>query len=673
MDFFTGSGSRKFISFRLGKEMSGQPSQDAAEIMEIDVPPTTQELEPAVTEVPADKRSLVELSSNTDTESCEAYISRTVELLANVEPVTLDPNNELPLGAKVSVSEPVAMTPGLNELIPEEEELPEDVPRVVFLDKATDQVAVTGASPKEQNMLIDPMPSETLVPNSASQQEKVEGGAAGSSEQGEREVNRGNMDYRSQTDDESCYGMETDTGSLARSTLAQALYCPGETRDVARPSDSSNESVPPEVRAEAGPSPLSATSRVIIKQCFTETNPICLDPGHPVVAFNQEQITSIIRIVADESARASFEMLNSVVQPASRLNLGSPTKTASQRQPHSISGIDTDTDVGSESVVTQGTRRGGSSTGATSDAESHHDFQSSIALPTPPAVVSVGLTDLGSNSNSPTGSSPGTQTLANVRREAINEQRQAGKRGTTRTRTGGQMRPRRRVGRVMKEDCFESMPWTRTFVSGPVDPKWNKHKIYCQICKCNVSIRAKGPKEILRHYATERHLRKDQRWRYEHLTIEDPLNKRLRYQVRGRDGKVLSNYQLQLELPHFIESELVDIGDKQPFYDDAMAGSDYMASSPQNRAKMQITILGNFLPLSGDIRVLRMLWQQVGTVVNHRTIFSDIDWSTARLSVSNPSTHFKSVRGLCLLLGYHCVVTCNRYCGSIVPFYYGLY
>ena len=91
-------------------------------------------------------------------------------------------------------------------------------------------------------------------------------------------------------------------------------------------------------------------------------------------------------------------------------------------------------------------------------------------------------------------------------------------------------------------------------MTGPVDPKRNKHKIYCQICKCNVSIRAKGPKEILRPYATERHLRKDQRRRYEHLTIEDPLTKRLRYQVRGRDGKVLSNNQLQLEMPLFIFS-----------------------------------------------------------------------------------------------------------------------
>ena len=114
--------------------------------------------------------------------------------------------------------------------------------------------------------------------------------------------------------------------------------------------------------------------------------------------------------------------------------------------------------------------------------------------------------------------------------------------------------------------------------------------------------------------------------------------KRLRYQVRGRDGKVLSNYQLQLELPLFIESELVDIGDKLPFYDEAKAGNDYMASSPQNRARMQVSILGHFLLLSGDIQVLRVLWQQIGTVANHQAIFSDIDWSTTRLSVSSSLT-----------------------------------
>ena len=366
MDFISGSGSRKFISFRLGKEMSGQPSQDAAEIMEVDTLPTARAPEPEVSELPADKRSLVELSSNYDTESCEAYTSRTVELLASVEPVTLGPNNELPAETKVSVSDPIAITPGLNELIPEEE-VPGSVPRVVFLDKPDAHITPTGTTSEEQNMLASSGPKEqaTLMSNSVTQQGQTEEGTTKASVQNEQQVNRGLMDYRSQTDDDSCFGMETDTGSLARSTLAQAFYCPAEVRDIACPNDSSNESVPPEVRADPGPTPLSATSRSIIKQCFTETNPICLDPGHPVVALNQEQITSILRIVADESARASFEMLNSVVQRASRLNLVSPTKTTSQRQFRSVAGMDTDNDVGSESAITYGTRRDDTNTGAT--------------------------------------------------------------------------------------------------------------------------------------------------------------------------------------------------------------------------------------------------------------------------------------------------------------------
>ena len=136
---------------------------------------------------------------------------------------------------------------------------------------------------------------------------------------------------------------------------------------------------------------------------------------------------------ADESARASFEMLNSVVQRASRLNLGSPTKTISQRESRSVSGMDTDTDVGSESAITYGTRSDDTSTGAT---RSHQDFQSTVTLPTPPTVGGTRLADFGSNSNSTTGSSTGTQTLAIVRHEAISEQRLTGRRVTTRTIVG---------------------------------------------------------------------------------------------------------------------------------------------------------------------------------------------------------------------------------------------
>ena len=85
--------------------------------------------------------------------------------------------------------------------------------------------------------------------------------------------------------------------------------------------------------------------------------------------------------------------------------------------------------------------------------------------------------------------------------------------------------------------------------------------LYCQICKGSVSIYGNGAREILRHYATEKHLRKDQRWRYEHLSTVDLVTKTVQHQVRGNDDKVLTPFQLQLELPLFIDAELVDIGE----------------------------------------------------------------------------------------------------------------
>ena len=373
--------------------------------------------------------------------------------------------------------------------------------------------------------------------------------------------------------------MDTDTGSMARSTLAQALYSPSKPTNVSLPHTSSqdtSEPVPPEPR---GPTPLSSTSRLIIKQCFEETNPTYLSPGHMTVAFNQDQISSILRIVANESARASYEMLNSVVVRASRLSLHSPRGTTSRKHTQEGPHPGTDTDVGSDSVMTYDTRGGDSSPGFTSDQESNRDFQYSVALPVPPPPLSSGKS-VGSREFpvSFACSCPGTETLAALRQEAIKEKGRLPPQVQPKPKRPS--RPRRRIGRIIKEEYFDSMPWTRVFVSGPLDPKWSPNKIYCPICKCNVSIKAKGPKEILRHYA--RHLRKDQRWRYEYLPIEDPITKQLRHQVRGKDGKNLSHYQLRLELPLFINAELVDIGEKLPFYEEAMSGVDHMASSPQN-------------------------------------------------------------------------------------------
>ena len=126
-----------------------------------------------------------------------------------------------------------------------------------------------------------------------------------------------------------------------------------------------------------------------------------------LVIQQSPSIRSIIRIVADESARASFEMLNSVVQRASRLKLRNPLRTVPRTCARSTSGPETDIDIGSDPVMTYGTRRDDSSPGMSSEVEYRHDFQSSVSLPSPPAFANTGQLDPHSIPESPAGSSPG--------------------------------------------------------------------------------------------------------------------------------------------------------------------------------------------------------------------------------------------------------------------------
>ena len=124
------------------------------------------------------------------------------------------------------------------------------------------------------------------------------------------------------------------------------------------------------------------------------------------------------------------------------------------------------------------------------------------------------------------------------------------------------------------------------------------------------------------------------RWRYDYLSVEDPVTGTVRHNVKGKDGRLLTPYELELENPKFKDVPLVDIGEKLPFYDEVMAGKDHMTSSSESRARVQISILGHFLPSFGDIGSSRSLWRDIGVVVNHQVLFSDFNWGKERLSVS---------------------------------------
>ena len=381
--------------------------------------------------------------------------------------------------------------------------------------------------------------------------------------------------------------------------------------------------------------PISISSREIIRKCFAETNPISLPQGHPTVAFNQEQMCQMLKVVADETAKSTFGMMNSLILKASQLNLNqSPHSAKSMHRPKSVQSTGTDSET--DRYTFRHRTPSGQSDFWTTDhsREQTPSRASEINIPSPP-VPGCSRNDLRSPALEKTADSPGAQTLAELKREAAvtkTKKKKGSKRPTT--TKSKKKKPVWRSNKVMREELFEGISWARTFVTGPMDPKWNPYKFYCQICKGNVSIYGRGVKEILRHHGTERHLRRDQRWRYEHLSVEDPVTKTIRHYVRDENGKLLTPYELELEYPKFKDVTLVDIGEKLPFYDEAMAGNTHMTSSSENRVRVQISILGHFLPNFDDIRSLRSLWKDIGVVVNHQALFSDFNWGKERLSVS---------------------------------------
>ena len=206
-------------------------------------------------------------------------------------------------------------------------------------------------------------------------------------------------------------------------------------------------------------------------------------------------------------------------------------------------------------------------------------------------------------------------------------------RGSTkqkRSSKGGRVSQR---GVPVQEEFFTKIGLTRSFISGPADPVHIPSMVWCHICK-KLSLKTKGTLEILRHHSTRKHLRRDQRWRYEHLKSVDPVTFKVQHRFRGRNGKILSKIELANELPNFIHCELVDIGERFPFYDDFMQGRTTALVTPESRAKTQLRTVGDFIQRQGDLTVLRNLCARISSFTDHQATLCNFDSDEDRVTVS---------------------------------------
>ena len=231
----------------------------------------------------------------------------------------------------------------------------------------------------------------------------------------------GGEEFMSTGENEGLTNTDLESQHYKRSTLADPIAAP--VHNFAPRFSEGSEYVSPDeaIQRSGGPAPLSIHSQELIRTYFEKAHSFRLPQGHPTISLNQEQIGHILRIVADETARASFEMLNSVVTRASQPSIrDSPSMRKTQmHRPMSVrsctSGSEGDlTSFGTDDIGRDIDSRGATSGGdfwGDEDAGNCSSRLSGIEVPSPPAPGSS-RTDLNGTPNSGACGSPGNQTLA---------------------------------------------------------------------------------------------------------------------------------------------------------------------------------------------------------------------------------------------------------------------
>ena len=432
------------------------------------------------------------------------------------------------------------------------------------------------------------------------------------------------------------------TETAGESSVDTSIHRP----DIMRPSTSTPAGQDSKVTE------LSGRSRAILKQYFDEdATTINFPLGHRTVAFTEPQVYHLLRVLTDETLKMSFTAMEQMVIGAVR---GAPVTSSSRTDHFRVRpraqtpgpGLHSDSEDSSrsENFPESGTdTSAGSSSGQEDrglDSSNDTDSSGEMALisqafkePFRPASTSRKTTQV---DPSQAGFESAEQssldaTLSELRTQTSPAPPLASSSGKAPKRK----RRKQTRGVPMREEFFSKIGWTRSFISGPADPLHNPYMVWCHICKKNISVKTKGTLEILRHHRTEKHLRRDQRWRYEHLKSVHSVSGKVQHRVRGRNGKILSEIELAKEMRHFMHVELVDIGERFPFHDDFIKGTSTTLVTPESRAKTQIHLIGNFVQQLGDIGMLRKLWSQIGSLTNYQISYCDFDWGEERISVSS--------------------------------------
>ena len=394
---------------------------------------------------------------------------------------------------------------------------------------------------------------------------------------------------------------------------------------------------------------VSNSTKAVINKYFSENPRFTLPIGQPVIAFSPDQLQVLLHEVSNENSRDSYYMMKDLLLKAGELRSSDNLKRRStagppRKPPRRVSASSASTDSEGQSGVGTDTS-GGINTDEAEEANVCLETDSAVRrrLGLAPTVVpqapAAPVSPLTAGTSSQSSNTPLQQikdsivTKSPVKTSTPRRKKRKTARVLNETLESLRRRGVERPEHILRDSSFNRIEWTRVFVSGPLDPEHNMYKFYCQLCKSNISMYGKGAVEITRHHTGETHLRRDQRWRYEHLGETNPITGQVTHLVRDKHGRVLESVELEREIPKFINAELVDLGEKYPFYSDFLAGRDHMSTGPEKRLETQLSLITNYLAKHGNLAFLKSFWDSVGTVVGRQASFSDFNWGAEHLGL----------------------------------------
>ena len=297
----------------------------------------------------------------------------------------------------------------------------------------------------------------------------------------------------------SKFGVDPDlesTTNPAGSTIAHALDVRSRNPVQIVPSSGGRPSTSKDSR-------LKPSGRALINEFFsTTTDAHCFPEGHPTptVAFAKDQISTVLKVIAEQAVEWSCDKMEKLIAKANEMSIGPTTSQdpTSQRsgkkfthRADSLSGRLSDT---------SGAIRSDDDFSSIGYSYENFDTDKIDASSRAMDEASCSQQDHPANMEIYDADSPIGQTIASLKTEVLNDlskhNRKICGRFASTSRGSGTRRKVTRSCKIMKEAYFKRMEWTRTFVSGPVDPRWNPYNFFCRKCKSNIfSIYEKGPEK----------------------------------------------------------------------------------------------------------------------------------------------------------------------------------